>query len=364
MTTVLLIADAFRRALVPFLIGAAAVFVALLALLVVQRSIRSLIGARHARVTSRLQPLVLRVLEGAASDTDSQQLGAAARRSPLVVGRLLIAPLAALVGTPVARAAAFARTAGLDQWWLRQAGQRSWWRRADAIRALGLIEHHGAMDAVTAALDDSHEEVRAAAVAALGRLRDPRAAGVLLARLPDESRHQRVRVIDALQQIGAPAAEPLLAVLRAHPTLLAFSADLVATVCGSLALDDLLQWTSHEAPAVRAGALQALARIGVADVSYYHALKCLSDDDAHVRAMAARALGRARRDEAAPYLAARLDDDWTVAAESARALRSLPGAGRALLGQKSAGQGQGADLARQALWEMDHRRRPGAPESA
>ena len=357
MTTILLIADDFRRVLVPFLIGAALVFSAMLILLVVQRWVRGLINARQARLAAHWQPEIQQVLdEGAAMA--STRLLRITRRSPLPMGRLLAAPLASLIGSPVVHAAEFARLAGLDQWWTRQTQHRSWWRRAEAVRALGLIEDSAALHTVIGALEDNHEEVRAAAVDSLGRLRDARAVTPLLDRLPDESRHQRVRVIDALRQIGAPVAEPLLIGLRARPALLVHVADLVPAVCGGNAADDLLQWTSNEEPEVRAAALLALGRLGLDDLSYYHALKALGDEDARVRAMAARALGRSGRLDAALYLAARLDDDWVVAAESARALGTLKDTGRRLLDAKSTGVGLGADLARQALWELDNRRVP------
>lgn len=355
MTTVLLIADAFQRVLVPFLIGAAAVFAALLTLLLVQRWIRSLAEARRARFGALYQPLIERVLQGVAEARDEYRLRRAASRASRAVGQLLVAPLSALSGSPVANAAAFARAAGLDRWWRRESQHRSWWRRTEAVRALGLINDRSAFDVIAAAFDDPHEEVRAAAAGAAGRLADVRAAAPLLARLPDESRHQRVRVIDALEQIGRPMAESLLTTLRESPQLLPFVVDLVPAVCGSLAVEDLLAWTANERADVRAAALQALGRIGIDELSYYHALKALGDADAGVRAMAARALGRSGRDEAAPYLAPRLDDDWIVAAESATALGALRGAGRRLLSAHAAGIGQGADLARQMLWELDHR---------
>ncbi len=364
MTYVLSIADAFRRFLVPFLIGAAIVFAVLLTLLLVQRWVRSLAEARRARFAARYQPIIERVLQGAADARDEFVLRRAARRTPSVIGQLLVAPLSALSGSPVANAAAFAQAAGLDHWWRRESRQRSWWRRTEAVRALGLINDRSAFDVIAAAFDDPHEEVRAAAASAAGRLADVRAAVPLLARLPDESRHQRVRVIDALRQIGRPMATPLLAALRESPQLLPFVVELVPVVCGSLAVEDLLVWTASDSAGVRAAALQALGRIGVDELCYYHALRALGDDDAGVRAMAARALGRSGRDDAAPYLAARLDDDWIVAAESATALGGLREAGRQLLSEHAAGVGQGAGLARQMLWELDHRRAASAAGGA
>ena len=77
---------------------------------------------------------------------------------------------------------------------------------------------------------------------------------------------------------------------------------------------------------------------------------------AEVRAAAARALARSGRADAAPQLAGRLDDDWEVAAQSARALARLGEPGLAALRARVArGDGLGHDLARQVLWESEHR---------
>jgi hypothetical protein len=68
--------------------------------------------------------------------------------------------------------------------------------------------------------------------------------------------------------------------------------------------------------------------------------------------MAARALGRIGRQEAVPYLAQHLDDEWLVAAHCATGLRRLGRPGAAALERRLATEGQGAELARQMLWEL------------
>ena len=92
---------------------------------------------------------------------------------------------------------------------------------------------------------------------------------------------------------------------------------------GASATEDLLAWCGHPDARVRASSLQAIGSLGLDDRAYYYTLRALGDDDAGVRAMAARALGRSRRGDAAAYLAQHLGDEWLVAAHAATALRML-----------------------------------------
>ena len=68
--------------------------------------------------------------------------------------------------------------------------------------------------------------------------------------------------------------------------------------------------------------------------------------------MAARGLGRSGRHAAVPYLASHLDDEWIVAAHCATGLRRLGRPGAVALEKRAAAPGQGADLAKQMLWEL------------
>ena len=354
MSVMLRIADAFRGALIPFLVGAALVWTALILLLVVQRGITTLVERRRETVVSRLRPLVAAAIEG----TDvgaAKRLAKAASWHRRLAGTLLLHAVGALSGVPVVRARDAARALSLVALWRTDLEDHRWWRRADAARAFGVVGETGGFDLLITALDDPHEEVRAAAVDALGRLQDLRAAEPLIARISDQSRHQRVRIVDALRSLGPGAGPPLLAFARGHVDLLPQLADLIALACGAAATDDLVTWFADERGDVRAAALSALGSTGVDDRTFYYALKGLTDADAGVRAMAARALGRSRRDEAAGYLADRLGDEWEVAAHSARALAALSSAGRDVLAARAAGDQPGAALARQMLWEIDAR---------
>jgi HEAT repeat protein len=200
-------------------------------------------------------------------------------------------------------------------------------------------------------LDDRHEEVRAAAVEALGRIADPAALPRLVSLLRPDSHHQTARIVSAIRGYGPPAAvelsrQALEGGLEKQPV-----ADVLGQIGSSVGLDLLAAWTDDPDPTVRAACWKAIGSIGLDDRGYYFALRALGDDDAEVRAMAARALGRGGRAEAAGYLAPRLSDEWRVAAQTAAALKQLGASGRAVLEVESRGSGMSGALARQMLWE-------------
>lgn len=359
MTAVLRIADAFRHILIPFLIVAGALFVVLLAGLVIQRALRSWFDRRQLILESRFQPLVDLVLGASETAADRARLIRFGRRSPLLLGRMIVAPLLSFAGGPVDLGASLAAEAGVADFWRKETKDRRWWRRAEAVRSLGVAGDRQSFAAFVGALDDTHEEVRAAGVEALGRLGDLRAVHELLKRLPEQSRHQRVRIVDSLRSLGPDGAPALLEFVRHRPAVLPFVTDLVPAICGAASAEDVVAFCDHGTAAVRAAALSVLGTIGLDDTTFYFALKALSDDDAGVRAMAARALGRSGREDAAPYLGDRLQEsDWTVAAESAKALLGLGAAGASILStfaDNSGGNSQAAALAKQMLWERQAR---------
>jgi HEAT repeat protein len=200
------------------------------------------------------------------------------------------------------------------------------------------------------ALDDEHEEVRAAAVEAAGRLGDPCAISALIGHLTHPSRYQRSRVVDALRNLGPRVTPALVELARTRPDLTRLAVEVLGLIGTAAALDPLLEWCADPRSDVRMTALAALGSIGLDDRSYYFALRALGDPDPEVRAMAARALGRGRREEAVGYLAARLDDEWLPAAQAAGALRRLGAAGLTALRARARDEGQAGDLARQMLW--------------
>jgi hypothetical protein len=349
------IAEAFRSVLIPFIFGGSSILLLLLALLVIQRLIRSAMQARRRTLVLRYGPIIHEALDtGSASAID------AATRIPVRYRRLLaslvLAPLHAVRGGLGARAAELAERLGLVEGWRTDLRSRRWWHRSEAALALGLLRNPSAVPELIELLDDDHEQVRAAAIDALGQIGDPSAVDSLLRSMSDPTRHERARVVQALRSFGESATSALLAHGAAVPADRALVATTLSFIGGAAAREPLLRWAAESDTATRASAWRALAAVGLDERAFYHALKALGDDDPAVREAAARALARTGRSDAAPHLAAHLDDQWEVAAQSARALLKLGPDGRAALAARVAqGAGLGHDLAEQVLWEGGRR---------
>jgi HEAT repeat protein len=321
--------------------------------LMIWRGVDELRYLRRQRLIARYRPLVDALLAPVPDLDAMARLVQVPVHHRGILGDLILAALRLTTGDVIARLREAARAVGLLEKWTAALADRRWWVRTEAVRALGLVRDPASVDRLLEALDEPHEEVRAAAVDALGRIGDPRCAPALLAQLHDESRHQRARLIEAIRCLG-PSIMPVLLEharqLSANPAMMV---DVVGIVGGTAAIDSLLEWTGSPEPALRAAALRAIGSIGLDDRSYFYALRHLDDADPDVRGMAARALGRVGRQDAVPYLARHLDDEWLVAAHCATGLRRLGSAGAAALQARLATPGQGADLARQMLWELN-----------
>ena len=336
-----------ESALVPFLLITSALLVMLVVYIVILHGVRELAFRRRQRLLAAYRPLVAATLAG-----DDQAL-ASLMRSPGrhrgVISALLLEPLRVTAGAATVRALAAAQALGLVTRWRTQLTDRRWWIRAEAARALGLVKCPDIVSALAVALDDHYDEVRASAVESLGLIADPRAVPDLIARLGDQSRHQRVRLVHSLLQFGPVAVAPLIARGQAQVAERAAVAEILGAIGAAAALDRLLEWSTDDRAEVRTAAWQALGTIGIDDRAFYHALRALNDSSEQVRAAVAWALGRSGRQDAAVYLAGRLDDEWIVAAQTARALRALGPAGRRELEEAVASRG--SELARQVLWE-------------
>jgi HEAT repeat protein len=330
---------------------AAALTTALLAL-VAWRAIDELRFLRRQKIIVRYQPLVDALLTATPDPGAITRLLDTPDRHRGVISELMLAALRLTTGDVVHRLRDASWRLGMIDRWVTSLDDRRWWMRAAAIRALGLVREPTVFDRLLRALDETHEEVRAAAVDALGRLGDPRAGPALLARLPDESRHQRARVVEALRALGPSIVPVLIEHARTHAADTTMTLDILGVVGGSAATGSLLEWSGSEEPAVRAAALRAIGTIGLDDRGFFFALRGLGDGDPGVRSMAARALGRSGNQAAVPYLAAHLDAEWLLAAHCATGLRKLGPPGATALEARAASTGQGADLARQMLWEL------------
>jgi HEAT repeat protein len=345
-------AELLRGVLVPFLTVSGSLLGVLFAYLLMQRFVRELRWRRRQRLLARYRPIVDAVTRAAPAEESLRRFRAISPSHNRIVAELLLAPLHAARGDVVSYARAAAVTAGLVAQWLRDLRDPRWWRRADGIRALGFVEEPSSVVPILGALDDAHREVRAAAVEASGRLGDPRAIPVLLEHLADGRCYQRTRMVEALRNLG-PAVTPAVAELgRSQPEHARLAAEILGLIGTVSAIDPLVDWCGDPRGDVRAAALGALGSIGLDDRSHFFALRALTDADPQARAMAARALGRSRRDDAIDHLAGRLDDEWLPAAQAAGALRQLGGAGHAALQARANEPGQAGDLARQMLWRQ------------
>jgi hypothetical protein len=339
--------DVIHAAFMPFLLVTGGLLLLLVCHIVVLHGVREVAFRRRQRLLAVYRPLVAAALDG--DEGALARLARSSRRHRGIQSALLLEPLRVTAGRAPERALHIATVLGLRQQWTAALGDRRWWVRADAAGALGLVRCPEATASLAQTLDDPYDEVRAAAIEAVGRMADPSSIPDLVRRLNDQSRHQRVRLVQALHQFGAAAVGPVIEHGRRSPEERAQVAELLGSLGAASALDELLAWVGDERPAVRAAVWQAIGQIGVDDRAYYHLLRGLNDAAEPVRAAAAWALGRSGRQDAAVYLAGRLDDEWLVAAQTARALRALGPAGRREL--EEAARSRNSELARQMLWE-------------
>lgn len=339
----------------PFLIAGTTTLLLLLVILVVQRLVRAVALTRRSSLVARYRPRI-----DAALHADSPAALEALARMPIrhrrLAGDLVLATLRVIRGGTTARAAAIAERLGLTATWRLDLNSRRWWHRADAAVALGLLHDRPSVPALIELLNDDHAQVRAAVVDALGQIGDATAVPALLEYLDDPKRLERTRVVEALRALGASATTALVEFGETHEHERGPVASILGFVGGASAAAPLLSWSGSDNAATRAEVWRALGAIGLDDRAFYHALKGLGDEDPAVRAAVALALARSGRVDATPHLARHLDDDWAVAAQSARALLTLGADGHAALSARVAhGPGLGHDLARQVLWEGGHR---------
>jgi HEAT repeat protein len=351
----LTIAERFRDVLVPFLIAGTSILVLMLLVLVGQRLVRAAAEARRRSLADRYRSIIDAAL-GSDSARALDDAAAIPARHRSIAANLVLATLRVVRGGHNDRARALAERLDLTGAWRDGLGSRFWWHRAEAALALGLLHDKKAVPMLTALLDDDHEQVRAAAIDALGQIGDSWAITPLLARLNQPARHERARLVQALRGFGDRATRALVLHGQREAGDRALVATVLSYVGGAGAQDALLEWAAAPDAETRVAVWSALATIGLNERAFYHAIKALNADESPVRATAARALARSGRADAVPQLAGKLDDDWEVAAQSARALSRLGAEGQAALQRRiDSGAGLGHDLARQVLWESSHR---------
>jgi hypothetical protein len=332
------------------LLGSAIFAAAALLAVVLERVAFGVAQIRQRRIEQHYVPLLRRALGG--DRVALQQLAASPGRDRLAVAYLLIGPLVDdRDPTRLAASREVVQAMSLTEVGDRLLRSRLWWRRALALRAFGLLKSPNRTAIVVGALDDSHPAVRGAALDALADLRDSAAMPAIVVRLLDPSLPRRRREA-AVETFGADGESFVLALADLVPEYRVNYARALA-ICGTArARPALSRWAAEGAPEVRAGALSAIARIGLDEQCARVAVDALESEDARVRASAARALrGWHGTIDASEPLARHLDDAWAVAVPAARSLQSLGQAGLARLNERASRPGLAGLLARQMLWE-------------
>lgn len=195
--------------------------------------------------------------------------------------------------------------------------------RARAATLLGDVGDRAAVGQLVRLLADRDATARRAAAVALGQIGDPAAVPALLRALAGVRRISATVIAEALMEIGARGHEPLVAGLRAGSATERRIAATVLGLTGAVAaVSDLAGAARGDPdPGVRAGAIEALGRIGLSGGEHALAQTLGSSGVGAERAAAAAALGRIGDPAAIPLLAAALDDpDEPVARAAASAL--------------------------------------------
>ena len=302
------------------------------------------------RTEQRYEPLVRRALAG--DEAAHHALVASPSRHRLTIGALLVLPLISdRDPRRIARTRTLVETLHLVPVADRYLRSRFSRRRAVALHVFGLIQERRRAAAIVGALDDPHEDVRSAALDALTDLQEPTTLPAIVVRLHDASLH-RERRLAALTAFGSQA-EPLLLELGEMDSAHRLHVAQALAICGTARSRSTLSgWSEDARSEVRTAVLEALGQIGLDDIAVQCALRCLTSDDSHVRAAAARALrGCGETAGVAARLAPLLDDTWEVAVRAAESLHAMGPAGLGELQRRAQYPGVAGELARQKLWQ-------------
>lgn len=342
--------DAHRFAIQMAWLGA---FLALLnvAAVVAERAIFAYNTTRRRRLERTYQPIIERALAG--DDAAVQQLANSSLRHRIAIAWMLVAPLYQDRDRErVTRKRRLFEAMSLVPLIERWAQSRRWWRRALAVRAMGGFQIKTHTATILAALDDDIPEVRAAALDALVDLQDPQALMAVVVRLNDESLHYGRRFA-AIAAFGREI-EPFVLNMADLDTANRLNYARALRICGTTRSLPLLScWTGDPDVNVRAAAFEALAHVGLDEHASHLAVEALGAEDVNVRAMAAYALHDWKGSgNIAVQLAGHLDDQWPVAVQAARSLKTMRDRGATVLQDVAARADLAGELARQTLWEI------------
>lgn len=310
------------------------------------------VSARHERRLARPVDEARQILVAALSSNTAPSVEDLERLRCLPRDRVitLVSELArSLRGKGDALLRSLAGDLGIVDRGLKRIESRLWWRRLEGARLLALFDE--ARQVRPGLLEDRHPLVRAQA--AEWTTRDATGAEIraLVALLRDRDGLTRYSAKDALLRLGTDAAAVVAVELgsasgrEAVPLL-----EVAAAINDSRLVPGALRLAAEDDAQVRALAARLLGTVGGAE-ALERITDLLEDPDPAVRAAAAEGLGRLGCWPVGARLARRLEDpSWDVRYAAGLALRSIGAPGLLLLRRATGSTDRfAADMARQVL---------------
>ncbi len=317
--------------------------VALLAILIVTaRVLRGVRVRRRARLSAPVRPVLLQL---AAEDETlaARSLAALAaldRRQWRAIEPAMMSLLGKVRGELLSSLARLFYERGVTARAVRDLRARSIVRRARAATLLGDLAHTAACPRLHELLDDRSLDVRVASAQALGRVGDCSAAGPMLGKLAENKKLPPHVVADALVRLGPGIRGDLVAAAgHSEPLVRAIAIEILGLIKAVGATEAVIEaLRSDPSDEVRIRAARALGRIGMPTAVEPLLTVVQAGELPALRAVAAGALGDLGAAEAAPGLAARLNDPaYHVAHNAARSLLRLGRDGEAALAEAAVG---------------------------
>jgi HEAT repeat protein len=357
-----------RAAFTVFLLAVSVALVVLVCSTAARRVAGTWLDRRRARVEAAARPALMALLDDAGGEGGARPaLGTLGRAERRALDRLAATFLGKLRGEDRATLVAMLEADGTLAQARRHTRSRSAVRRSHAAELLGAAGYAPALWDLARLCTDRRAEVRTVAARALAKLDDPVAIPVLLGTLEPPARLPVSTVAMALARITEDGGPRLRVALAASaPEVRVIAADLLGLHGTVSAADDLaVVLRDDDEAAVRAAAARALGRIS-SPRSLLALVEATGGDPApEVRQAAVVALGTMGSPRAVPALRRALEDGEPGVSEgAASALGSLGGKGREVLTLRAtapgpAGRRAAAALARATLAGTAEGRRRG-----
>ncbi|HET9480781.1 MAG TPA: HEAT repeat domain-containing protein, partial [Candidatus Polarisedimenticolia bacterium] len=305
----------------------AAVFLLLLAVIILAKAWRQFVEARLRLRRAELEPAFFKYVVG--TGPIENHLPRRIRHAERVLVEEIFFDLDRVVkGSVRDRAREAFERLGLVDHYLEKLESRRWWARAEAAEKLGMMGSEKATRALVDHMQDPVPEVRVRVARALGLIRTSEALVPLIHALRDPGRWSAIRVAGILIGAGDESVEILLKKFDGLPLHARISAiDIFGRIRSLKATRKLRELLRDGEPDIRARAAFALGFIGDPNSAPF-LIESLKDDSWAVRAMATKALGRLREEASVPALCGALaDPQWWVRTNAAEALKNKGGAG-------------------------------------